>query len=63
MNDKGAIPLKYLVNGDNEFDFETKVFTNFDAANETLALTLALTTENAQGTATTVSDAVSCTEA
>ena len=47
MNDKGAIPLKYLVNGDNEFDFETKVFTNFDAANETLALTLALTTENA----------------
>jgi hypothetical protein len=62
MNDKGAIPLKFLVNGDNEFDFETKIFTNFDADNEGILLTLALTTENAQGTATTVSDAVKCVE-
>ena len=62
MNDKGAIPLKFLVNGDNEFDFETKIFTNFDADHEGITLTLALTTENAQGTATTVSDAVKCLE-
>jgi hypothetical protein len=62
MNDKGAIPLKFLVNGDNEFDFETKVFTNFDANDEGLQLTLALTTENAQGSATTVTDAVKCLE-
>jgi len=62
MNDKGAIPLKFLVNGDNEFDFETKIFTNFDANHEGITLTLALTTENAQGTATTVSDAVKCLE-
>jgi len=62
MNDQGAIPLKYLVNGDNEFDFETKIFTNFDANDEGIQLTLALTTENAQGTATTVSDAVKCLE-
>ena len=60
MNDKGAIPLKFLVNGDNEFDFETKIFTNFDAVTEGMTLTLALTTENAQGTATTVSDTVTC---
>ena len=62
MNDKGAIPLKYLVNGDNEFDFETKIFTNFDADHEGITLTMALTTENAQGSATTVSDAVKCLE-
>lgn len=65
MNDQGAIPLKYLINGDNEFDFETKLFTNFDgsvALGDSINATLKLTTENAQGTTASVTDVVQCDE-
>jgi len=62
INNQGAIPLKYLINGDNEFDFEMRIFTNFDAADEAIEATLAITTENAQGSSTTDTDAVKCLE-
>ena len=62
IDDKGAIPLKFLINGDNEFDFETKLYTNFDANDEGITATLKLTTENAQGTPTEITDAVKCLE-
>jgi hypothetical protein len=59
-DDKGAILLKYPINGDNQFNFDSRIYTNFASAGEALSATLALTTENAQGTQTTVSDAVLC---
>ena len=62
IDNQGAYPLKYLINGDNEFNFNVKVFTNFDADDEGLELTLSLTTENARGTPTTITDAVKCLE-
>lgn len=58
----GAQRMEYLINGDNEFDFEAKIYTNFDANDEGLQATISLTTENAQGAVTTITDAVKCLE-
>lgn len=60
---EGVVPLKYPINGQNEYDFEAKIFTNFDANDEGIEWTLHLITENAQGAITDLSDAVKCLEA
>ena len=61
-SDQGAQRMEYLINGDNEFDFEAKIYTNFDANDEGIEATISLTTENAQGAVTAVTNAVKCLE-
>ena len=63
INDQGAIKLERLINGSNEFDFEMKLFTNFDAGGEAIEATISLITEDARGAVTTITDAVVCGEA
>jgi hypothetical protein len=62
INDQGAQRMEYLLNGSNEFDFELKLYTNFDANDEGIQATISLTTEDFDGTNTTVTDAVKCLE-
>lgn len=62
INDQGAQRMEYLINGSNEFDFEMKLYTNFDADDEGIQATISLTTEDFDGTTTTITDAVKCLE-
>lgn len=59
----GGVLLKYPVNGEQDYNFNAKIYTNFDASNEGHEWTLKVYTENAQGSETEITDAVKCLEA